>query len=73
MEPVGVEHPTLEQLLAGIPEQNLHGEVDWGAAEGHEAWEGCVEAFCEGKMLGGFLAALGMTGEPLYVFHLGGR
>ncbi|HEX8682704.1 MAG TPA: AbrB/MazE/SpoVT family DNA-binding domain-containing protein [Ardenticatenaceae bacterium] len=38
VEPVGVEHPTLEQLLAGITEQNLHGEVDTGAAMGHEAW-----------------------------------
>ncbi len=38
VEPVGVEYPTLEQLLAGITEQNVHGEVDTGAAVGHEAW-----------------------------------
>ncbi len=36
--PIGVEHPTLEQLLAGITKQNLHGEVDTGAAVSHEAW-----------------------------------
>jgi antitoxin MazE len=29
---------TLEQLLAGIRADNLHGEVDTGLAAGSEAW-----------------------------------
>jgi antitoxin MazE len=29
---------TLEQLLAGITEQNLHREADTGPAVGSEAW-----------------------------------
>ena len=29
---------TLEQLLSGITEQNLHGEVNTGPAMGKEAW-----------------------------------
>ena len=29
---------TLEQLLAGIRPDNLHGEVDTGPAVGREAW-----------------------------------
>jgi len=29
---------TLEQLLAGITDDNLHGEHDTGAAVGNEAW-----------------------------------
>ena len=29
---------TLEQLLAGITEQNLHCEVDTGGATGNEVW-----------------------------------
>lgn len=28
----------LEDLLAGINEQNLHGEVDTGSAVGREVW-----------------------------------
>ncbi len=35
-----VERPsyTLEELLAGITAENLHGEVDWGAPVGLEEW-----------------------------------
>jgi antitoxin MazE len=29
---------TLGQLLAGITEENVHREVNWGPAVGHEAW-----------------------------------
>lgn len=34
-----VEPPvTLEQLLAGVTEQNLHREIDVGPAIGNEVW-----------------------------------
>ena len=29
---------TLEELLAGVTQDNLHGEIDWGKAQGKEAW-----------------------------------
>ena len=29
---------TLEQLVAGITDENLHGEVDTGAPVGKESW-----------------------------------
>jgi len=29
---------TLEELLAGVTPDNLHGETDWGKACGKEAW-----------------------------------
>jgi antitoxin MazE len=29
---------TLDELLAGITEENLHGETDWGPPVGREAW-----------------------------------
>jgi antitoxin MazE len=29
---------TLDQLLAGITDENLHGETDWGPPVGGEAW-----------------------------------
>ena len=29
---------TLEQLLEGMSEEHLHGEVDWGEAVGNEIW-----------------------------------
>ena len=29
---------TLEELLEGITEENLHGEVDWGPPVGKEVW-----------------------------------
>jgi antitoxin MazE len=34
MEPA----PTLDQLLAGITDENLHAEVDTGPVVGNEAW-----------------------------------
>ena len=30
--------PTLDELLDGVTESNLHGEVDTGPAQGSEAW-----------------------------------
>jgi antitoxin MazE len=30
--------PTLDELLAGVTEQNLHGELDTGSAVGNETW-----------------------------------
>jgi antitoxin MazE len=30
--------PTLDELLAGITDDNLHGEVDTGPAVGAEVW-----------------------------------
>jgi antitoxin MazE len=36
--PIAETEVTLEQLLAGITEQNLHGEVDTGPAVGKEVW-----------------------------------
>lgn len=35
IEPV-IEQPSLEQLLAGITDENLHGEVDFGGPQGQE-------------------------------------
>jgi antitoxin MazE len=29
---------TLEELLAGITPDALHGETEWGKAQGKEAW-----------------------------------
>lgn len=29
---------TLDELLAGVTPDNLHSEVDWGKAQGKEAW-----------------------------------
>ncbi len=29
---------TLDELLAGVTPENLHGETDWGNAQGKEAW-----------------------------------
>ena len=29
---------SLEQLLEGVTEENIHAEVDMGAPVGHEAW-----------------------------------
>jgi antitoxin MazE len=30
--------PSLDELLAGVTDDNIHGEVDWGPAVGREAW-----------------------------------
>ena len=29
---------TLEELLAGVTPENIHGETDWGPAVGNEVW-----------------------------------
>ena len=36
--PVAEPTLTLDQLLAGVTEQNLHREVDTGQATGNEVW-----------------------------------
>ncbi len=36
--PVARPKPTLKQLLARVTRENLHHEVDTGAALGNEAW-----------------------------------
>ncbi len=36
--PVAESVLTLEQLLAGVTEENLHREVDTGPATGNEVW-----------------------------------
>ncbi len=36
--PVPVKTFTLEELLAGITDENRHGEVDWGPSVGKEVW-----------------------------------
>ncbi len=36
--PVPEPGPTLEQLMARVTDDNLHGEVDTGSAVGNEAW-----------------------------------
>ena len=36
--PVAVSPFTLGQLLAGVRQDNVHGEVDFGRGAGREAW-----------------------------------
>ena len=36
--PVGGRALTLERLLAGVTEHNLHHEIDTGPAAGNEVW-----------------------------------
>jgi len=38
VHPVPASGPTLEELLAGVTDENLHGEVDVGSATGNEVW-----------------------------------
>lgn len=38
VKPVRPSHFTLDELLAGISEQNLHGEIDSGEPVGKEVW-----------------------------------
>lgn len=38
VEPSPTWEPTLEQLLDGVADSNLHGEVDTGPAQGSEVW-----------------------------------
>jgi antitoxin MazE len=35
---LAAEPPTLEELVRGITEENLHGEWDTGPAAGREVW-----------------------------------
>jgi antitoxin MazE len=38
VEPVAVPQWSLEELLEGITDENLHEEVDWGPPVGKEVW-----------------------------------
>jgi antitoxin MazE len=38
VHPVPASGPTLEELLAGVTDENLHGEVEMGSATGNEVW-----------------------------------
>lgn len=38
IEPIRPKVVSLDQLLAGITPENLHGEADFGPAVGQEAW-----------------------------------
>jgi antitoxin MazE len=38
VQPLNEAPPTLDQLLAGVTAENLHGEVETGPAAGREAW-----------------------------------
>ncbi|GAB4445015.1 MAG: AbrB/MazE/SpoVT family DNA-binding domain-containing protein [Anaerolineales bacterium] len=38
VKPVRTANWTLDELLAGITKNNIHGEVDTGSAVGNEAW-----------------------------------
>ena len=38
VRPLGAESPTLEELVRGITDENLHGEWDTGPAVGREVW-----------------------------------
>jgi len=38
MKPMHPPRFTLDELLAGITEQNLHGEIDSGGPVGKEVW-----------------------------------
>ena len=38
VEPVSVRPLSLQKLLDGVTEANLHAEVDSGSAQGSEAW-----------------------------------
>ena len=38
IEPVAPQEYTLEALLEGVTQENLHGEVDTGEAQGKEVW-----------------------------------
>jgi len=38
LKPVEAPPLTLEELLAGVTEANIHGEVDTGPAVGKEVW-----------------------------------
>lgn len=38
IKPIAAHHWTLEQLLSGVTSDNLHQEIDIGAAVGNEVW-----------------------------------
>jgi antitoxin MazE len=38
ISPVRQKGPSLRQLLAGVTEANLHGEISTGGTKGREAW-----------------------------------
>jgi Growth regulator len=38
VQPSSTSAPTLDELLDGVTESNLHREVDTGPAQGSEAW-----------------------------------
>ena len=38
VKPIKESKYTLEELLEGITDENLHGEVDWGPPVGKEVW-----------------------------------
>jgi len=38
LEPSSVWAPSLDEMLEGVTESNLHGEVDTGPARGSEVW-----------------------------------
>ena len=38
VQPSSVRAPTLDELLDGVTDANLHREIDTGPAQGAEAW-----------------------------------
>ena len=38
VKPIKESRYTLEELLEGITDENLHGEVNWGRPVGKEVW-----------------------------------
>ena len=38
IRPIAPEPPTLDELLRGVTDENLHGEWDTGPAVGRELW-----------------------------------
>jgi antitoxin MazE len=38
IEPLRPKRFSLEELLAGITPENVHGETDWGPPQGKEEW-----------------------------------
>ena len=38
LRPRRCQHYTLDELVAGITPENIHGETDWGEPVGRESW-----------------------------------
>ena len=38
VQPLAPSEPTLDELLRGVTDENLHGEWDTGPAAGREVW-----------------------------------